>query len=197
MSAARCRSFCAPVETSPKVSASAGNAAAEALELLRALEELNDLLEFLLGLVHAGHVVEGDADLALGIDLRPVPPEPAQRQHALARAQLLEHEPPDEPHDADGQDPDEEQIPNLEQHQGHEADHHRDEMESVFLAHGTSPHQAIISSGGDSARWVSQRFTSLFTVSRFDLFRDLANCLAVIIRFAPRIGNEDNPRFAT
>ena len=108
MSAARCRSFCAPVETSPKVSASAGNAPAEALELLRVLEEIDHLLEFLLGLVHAGHVVKGDADLALGIDLRPVPPEPAQRQHALARAQLLEHEPPDEPHDADGQDPDEE-----------------------------------------------------------------------------------------
>jgi hypothetical protein len=70
-------------------------------------------------------------------------------------------------------------------------------VESVFLAHGTSPHQAIISSGGDSAPWVSQRFTSLFTVSRFDLFRDLANCLVVIIRFAPKIGNEDNPRFAT
>jgi hypothetical protein len=33
---------------------------AELLESLRLLEELDDLLQFLLGLVHAGHVLEGD-----------------------------------------------------------------------------------------------------------------------------------------
>ena len=37
-----------------------GDAAAQALELLRLAQELDDLLQFFLGLVNAGHVLEGD-----------------------------------------------------------------------------------------------------------------------------------------
>ena len=39
-----------------------GHDGAEALELLGVLEELDDLLQFALGVLHAGHVLEGDAD---------------------------------------------------------------------------------------------------------------------------------------
>jgi hypothetical protein len=48
----------------------AGDAAAEALELLGIAEELDDLLEILLGLVDAGDVLEGDAAMRLGEELR-------------------------------------------------------------------------------------------------------------------------------
>ena len=48
----------------------ARNAAAEALEFLRIAQELDDLLQVLLGLVDAGHVVEGDAAMRLGQKLR-------------------------------------------------------------------------------------------------------------------------------
>ena len=48
----------------------ARNAAAEALELLRIAQELDDLLQVLLGLVDAGDVVEGDAAMRLGQKLR-------------------------------------------------------------------------------------------------------------------------------
>ena len=43
--------------------------AAKALELVRITQELNNLLQFLLGLVDASHVVKGDAFLALGEQL--------------------------------------------------------------------------------------------------------------------------------
>ena len=43
-----------------------GDLAAEALELLRVLQELDDFLQLALGLVDAGDVVEGDAALLLG-----------------------------------------------------------------------------------------------------------------------------------
>ena len=46
-----------------------GDLAAETLELLRVLEELDDLLQLGLGLVDAGHVLEGDAALLLGEQL--------------------------------------------------------------------------------------------------------------------------------
>ena len=48
----------------------ARNAAAEPLELLRIAQELDDLLQVLLGLVDAGDVVEGDAAMRLGEKLR-------------------------------------------------------------------------------------------------------------------------------
>ena len=46
-----------------------GDLAAQALELLRVLEEVHDLLELGLGLVDAGYVLEGDAALLLGQQL--------------------------------------------------------------------------------------------------------------------------------
>ena len=48
-----------------------GDLAAQALELLRVLQELDDLLELLLGLVDAGDVVEGHAAVLLGQQPRP------------------------------------------------------------------------------------------------------------------------------
>ena len=47
--------------------------AAELLELRRVLEELDDLAQLLLGLVHAGHVLEGDLVLLLGDRAGPAP----------------------------------------------------------------------------------------------------------------------------
>ena len=46
--------------------AALGNLAAQALELLRVLQEVDDLLELGLGLVDAGDVLEGDAAVLLG-----------------------------------------------------------------------------------------------------------------------------------
>jgi hypothetical protein len=46
-----------------------GNLAAQALELARVLQEVDDLLQFFLGLIDAGDVVEGDAVLVLGQQL--------------------------------------------------------------------------------------------------------------------------------
>ncbi len=58
-----------PVPGGPTSSAPRGNAAAEPLELLRIAQELDDLLQVVLGLVDAGHVLEGDAPVALGQQL--------------------------------------------------------------------------------------------------------------------------------
>ena len=52
-----------PVPGGPTRSTPRGMRAPERVELLGVLEELDDLLELLLGLVHAGHVVEGDDGL--------------------------------------------------------------------------------------------------------------------------------------
>src|SRR3546814_14915566 len=63
--------------------------AAEALELLRVAQELDDLLQLLLGLVYAGDVVEGDATDLLGQQARLRLAE----AHGLAAAALhLAHE---------------------------------------------------------------------------------------------------------
>ena len=48
----------------------ARDAPAEPLELLRVAQELDDLLQVLLGLVDAGDVLEGDAAMRLGQELR-------------------------------------------------------------------------------------------------------------------------------
>ena len=53
-----------PVPGGPTSSTPFGMLAAEALEFLRVLQELDDLLQFLLGLVDAGDVLEGDAAVA-------------------------------------------------------------------------------------------------------------------------------------
>ena len=66
-----------------------GDAAADGLELLRILEELHDLLEFLLRLVDAGHLVEGDPAVLLGQQASTGLAE----AHGLAAARLhLAHE---------------------------------------------------------------------------------------------------------
>ena len=49
----------------------ARDAATEPLELLRVAQELDDLLQVVLGLVHAGDVLEGHAAVALGQKLSP------------------------------------------------------------------------------------------------------------------------------
>ena len=55
-----------PVPGGPDQQHALGNLATEALELLRVLEELDDLLQFALRLVDAGHVVERHATLLFG-----------------------------------------------------------------------------------------------------------------------------------
>ena len=70
-----------------------GDAAADLLELLRVPQELDDLLQLLLGLVDAGDVVEGDPAVLLGQQARPRLAE----AHRFAAARLhLAHE--EDPH---------------------------------------------------------------------------------------------------
>ena len=73
----------------PHQQASLGNLAAQTLELRRILQELDDLLELLLRLVDARHVLEGDPPGLLGEQPRPALAE----AHRLAAAGLhLAHE---------------------------------------------------------------------------------------------------------
>ena len=58
-----------PVPGGPTSKHAARDAAAEPLELLRVAQELDDLLEVVLGLVHAGDVLEGHAAVPLGQQL--------------------------------------------------------------------------------------------------------------------------------
>ena len=66
-----------------------GNPPAEDLVLLRGLEEIDDLAEFLDRFVDAGHVVEGDAHFLLGIELAAAAAEGDGRARP---AHLAEHE---------------------------------------------------------------------------------------------------------
>ena len=79
------------------------DAAAELLELLRLLEELDDLLQLFLGLVHAGDVLEGDALLLVVQELRARLAE-AERLVA-ARLHLAQHEDPEADEEQDGAPP--------------------------------------------------------------------------------------------
>ena len=89
--------------------------AAELLEFLRVAEELDDLLQVLLGLIDAGDVVERDAAVPLGEELRLGLAE----AHGAAAARLhLAHE----------EDPDRDQ----EQH-GEPRHEHAEERGHVFL----------------------------------------------------------------
>ncbi len=73
--------------------AALGDLAAETLEFLRVLEELDDLLQLLLGLVDAGHVIEGHPPLFLGEKPRPRLAE--AHGAAAARLHLAHEEDPD------------------------------------------------------------------------------------------------------
>ena len=71
----------------------ARDAAAEALEFLGVLQELDDLHHFVFGLFDAGHVVEGDVGVFLGRDLVAAAAEVAEHAAgAGAVAQLAEDE---------------------------------------------------------------------------------------------------------
>ena len=74
-----------------------GDPAAELLELLGFLEELDDLLEFFLGFVHPGHVLERDLLLRAGRELRAAL---AEREGLVPPALHLPH---DEDPEADHQ----------------------------------------------------------------------------------------------
>ena len=79
------------------------NAAAEVRVLLRVLQELDDLLELLLGLVHAGDVGEADLHFVVGVDLRAAARE---RHHAaLGAAHAPEEEAPDRDEEEERDDP--------------------------------------------------------------------------------------------
>ena len=89
-----------------------GDLAAEALELLRVLEEVDDLLKLLLGLVDPGNVLEGDPAEAFGQQ----PGAGLAEAHRLAAAGL--HLPHEEYPDADQQQHREPGNQDLEQRRG-------------------------------------------------------------------------------
>ena len=83
-----------------------GNPPAEVRVLFRILEELDDLLQFVLGFVHAGDVREPHFDFVVRIDLGAAPGE---RHHAaLGAAHAPEEEAPDGDEEDGGNDPAEE-----------------------------------------------------------------------------------------
>jgi hypothetical protein len=89
----------------------ARDAAAEALELLRVLEELDDLHHLVLGLLDAGHVVERDVRVLLAGDLVLGAAEVAE--HAAGAggvAELAEDEEPDEAEDQQPGDEGQEEV---------------------------------------------------------------------------------------
>src|SRR3546814_20805769 len=91
--------------------------AAEALELLRVAQELDDLLQLLLGLVSAGDVVEGDATDLLG----------QQARLRLAEADGLAAAPLHLAH---------EEAPHADQHQhGQPGDHQAGQETDVLARH--------------------------------------------------------------
>ena len=96
--AASCR--CPAARTAARPSGSA----AQRLELLRGLEEVLDLLQLLDGLVHAGHVLEGDLGRVGGHPLRAAL---AEAHHLLAAALHLVHQ---EDPEADQEDEREEAV---------------------------------------------------------------------------------------
>ena len=86
-----------------------GNAAAELLELLRLLEEVDDLVQLLLGLLDAGHVLEGDFLLLVGEELGPALAE----GHGLvaARLHLAHEEDPEQDQQDEGEPAEEVGVP--------------------------------------------------------------------------------------
>ncbi len=84
------------------------DARAQRVELLGVLEELDDLLQLRLGLVHAGHVGEGDDRLVAQEHARPALAE----AHGLvvAALRLAEHEPQEDADEQDGEEHGDEQA---------------------------------------------------------------------------------------
>ena len=80
-----------------------GDAPAQAGIAVRVLEKLHHLLEFLLGLLGPGHVLEGHLGVAFGVD----PGLGLAKGHhpGPAAAHALHDQRPDRDHQADGQDP--------------------------------------------------------------------------------------------
>ena len=74
-----------------------GDPPAEDLVFLRRLEEIDDLAEFVDGLVDAGHVVEGDAHFLLGVELAPAAAEGHGRARPAHLAEDQVHHQPEEP----------------------------------------------------------------------------------------------------
>ena len=97
-----------PVPGGPDQQHALGDAAAEALVLLGVLQEVDDLDELGLGLVDAGHVVEGGLQLLAVVDLVLAAAERQRLGGAAADPAHQEH--PDGDHDAERDDPAEEQI---------------------------------------------------------------------------------------
>src|SRR5436309_1195954 len=85
-----------------------GDAAAEALVLARVLEEVDDLDQLGLGLVHAGHVGEGRLQLLAVEALVLAAPEGERLRGPAADAAHEEH--PDRDHHRERDDPAEEQV---------------------------------------------------------------------------------------
>src|SRR5581483_580119 len=69
-----------------------GNAAAELLELLRFAQKFDDLAQFFLGFIHAGHVLERDFLLLHGEQARPALAE--RKRFVTAGLHLADHEEP-------------------------------------------------------------------------------------------------------
>ena len=100
---------------------SLGDLGAETGELLRALQELDDLLQLILGLVLPRHVGKGDAAAGIQVAFRPALAE-GERLVAVA-LDLAEHEP-------DEEEPD---------HPRQELDHHRERGNGLRAARDLDP----------------------------------------------------------
>ena len=88
-----------------------GNAATQLLELLRFAQELDDLLQLFLGLIHAGHVLEGDLLLLHG---KQAGPALAERQGLIAAAlHLPQHEEPQRRDHNDGSEVEQNREPGI------------------------------------------------------------------------------------
>ena len=97
-----------PVPGGPDQQHALGDAAAEALVLLGVLEEVDDLDQLGLGLVDAGHVVEGGLQLLAVVDLVLAASERQRLGGAAADPPHQEH--PDGDHDAQRDDPAEQEV---------------------------------------------------------------------------------------
>ncbi len=84
-----------------------GDAAAQARELRRVAQELHHLLQFLLALLDAGHVVEGHAYVLLCDDLGAAL---AEVHHAADRVHASEYEAPGDHYEQYGQDPQQQRV---------------------------------------------------------------------------------------